>query len=256
MLGVKERPVISDIIFDGEKSISEEELRAALSSVKISEGQIFNDITFNSAVKELKNQYLNKGYYSILIESSIEELDRNRVQINFKIQEGKITKISKINILGIKSQNPKKILKLLKLKATNFWSWYTKSDRYSKIILESDIEKIKDFYLQRGYVDVKINSTQVLISEDKNNIEISINLTEGDLFKFGNYIISKQNIINNESLNKSVKFYKGQFFSRKKLLESVVKMEKFFKDLGTWMPKLFLYLTLTELIILLILNLK
>ena len=81
--------------------------------------------------------------------------------------------------------------------------------------MESDIEKIKDFYLQRGYVDVKINSTQVFISEDKNNIEISINLTEGDLFKFGNYIISKQNIVDNESLNKSVKFYKGQFFSRK-----------------------------------------
>ena len=189
---VKERPVISGIIFDGEKSFSEEELNVALSSVKISEGQIFNDITFNSAVKELKNQYLNKGYYSIVIEHSIEELDRNRVQINFKIQEGKITKISKINILGVKTQNPKKILKILKLKATNFWSWYTKSDRYSKIILESDLEKIKDFYLQRGYVDVKINSTQVLISEDKNNIEISINLSEGDLFKFGNYLISEQ----------------------------------------------------------------
>jgi len=229
---VKERPVIAGITFDGQKSFSEEELNLALSSVKISEGQIFNDITFNSAVKELKNQYLNKGYYSIAIESSIEELDRNRVQINFQIQEGMITKISKINILGVKSQNSKKILKILKLKATNFWSWYTKSDRYSKIILESDIEKIKDFYLQRGYVDVKINSTQVLISEDKNNIEISINLTEGGLFKFGNYLISKQNIVSNESLDKSVKFYKGQFFSRKKLLESVAKMEKFFKDLG------------------------
>ena len=212
---VKERPVISDIIFDGEKSISEEELNAALSSVKISEGQIFNDILFNSALKELKNQYLNKGYYSIVIEHTIEELDRNRVQINFKIQEGKITKISKINILGIKTQNPRKILKLLKLKATNFWSWYTKSDRYSKIILESDIEKIKDFYLQRGYVDVKINSTQVLISENKNDIEISINLTEGDLFRFGNYMISEQNIVKNDSLEKSVMFYKGQFFSRK-----------------------------------------
>ena len=229
---VKERPVISGIIFDGEKSFSEEELNAALSSVKISEGQIFNDITFNSAVKELKNQYLNKGYYSIVIEHSIEELDRNRVQINFYIQEGEITKISKINLLGVKTQNPKKILKILKLKATNFWSWYTKSDRYSKIILESDLEKIKDFYLQRGYVDVKINSTQVLISEDKNNIEISINLSEGDLFKFGNYLISEQQIVNNEALEKNVKFYKGQFFSRKKLLDSISKMEKIFKDLG------------------------
>ena len=114
---VKERPVISSINFDGEKSISEEELNAALSSVKISEGQIFNDITFNSAVKELKNQYLNKGFYSIVIEHTIEELDRNRVQINFKIQEGKITKISKINILGIKTQNPRKILKSLKSKS-------------------------------------------------------------------------------------------------------------------------------------------
>lgn len=129
---VRERPVISSINFDGEKSISEAELNAALSSVKISEGQIFNDITFNSAVKELKNQYLNKGFYSIVIDHTIEELDRNRVQINFKIQEGKITKISKINILGIKTQNPRKILNLLNLKATNFWSWYTKSDRYSK----------------------------------------------------------------------------------------------------------------------------
>ena len=183
-------------------------------------------------LKELKNQYLNKGYYSIVIEHTIEELDRNRVQINFKIQEGKITKISKINILGIKTQNPRKILNLLNLKATNFWSWYTKSDRYSKIILESDIEKIKDFYLQRGYVDVKINSTQVLISENKNDIEISINLTEGDLFRFGNYLISEQNIVKNDSLEKSVMFYKGQFFSRKKLLDSVDKMVKFFKDLG------------------------
>ena len=105
---VKERPVISSINFDGEKSISEEELNAALSSVKISEGQIFNDITFNSAVKELKNQYLNKGFYSIVIEHTIEELDRNRVQINFKIQEGKITKIRKLISLELKHKIPER----------------------------------------------------------------------------------------------------------------------------------------------------
>ena len=111
-------------------------------------------------------------------------------QINFKIQEGEITKINKINLLGVKTQNPRKILKILKLKATNFCLG-TQNDRYSKNNFRSDLEKIKDFYLQRGYVDVKINSTQVLISEDKNNIEISINLSEGDLFKFGNYLISE-----------------------------------------------------------------
>ena len=77
---------------------------------------------------------------------------------------------------------------------------------------------------------MKINSTQVLISEDKNNIEISINLSEGDLFKFGNYLISEQQIVKDEALEKNVKFYKGQFFSRKKLLDSISKMEKIFKD--------------------------
>lgn len=176
---VRERPAITSLNFTGAKAINSDMLLNALRSVGISEGRPYDRALADQAEQEIKRQYLSSGYYSATVDVIATPIENNRVSISFIITEGDIAKINEIRIIGNNDYSNSRLLGEMSLSEGNWLSWYTRSNRYSREKLNADLEKIRSFYLNRGYLDFSINSTQVEITPDKKHIAIIIDITEG-----------------------------------------------------------------------------
>ncbi|MGL4667903.1 MAG: POTRA domain-containing protein, partial [Saezia sp.] len=161
VIAVQERPVISSLTFSGAKAFSNEILIGALRGVGISEGRPFDKALADQAEQELKRQYLSQGYYSAEVEITTTPIDNNRVNVAFSIKEGDIAKIAEIRIIGNQDFSDSRLKKELAISSGNWLSWYTKNNRYSRERLNADLEKLRSFYLNKGYLDFHFNSTQV-----------------------------------------------------------------------------------------------
>lgn len=179
VITVQERPAISSLTFAGAKAFSNDVLLAALRSVGLSEGRPFDKALADQAEQELKRQYLSLGYYSTEVEITTTPIENNRVNVAFSITEGDIAKINEIRIIGNQDFSTSRLKKEMSISSGTWLSWYTKNNRYSREKLNADLEKIRSFYLNRGYLDFHFNSTQVDITPDKKKIAIIIDLTEG-----------------------------------------------------------------------------
>lgn len=179
IIKVQERPAISSLTFSGAKAFNNEVLIAALRNVGISEGRPFDKALADQAEQELKRQYLSLGYYSAEVEITTTPIENNRVNVAFAITEGDIAKINEIRIIGNQDFSASRLKREMSISAGTWLSWYTKNNRYSREKLNADLEKIRSFYLNRGYLDFHFNSTQVDITPDKKKIAIIIDLTEG-----------------------------------------------------------------------------
>jgi len=176
---VEERPVISRVEFVGTREFDKEALTKALKDVGVGEGQPFDRALADRAEQELKRQYLTRSLYGVEVVTTITPAERNRVNVTFTVTEGDVTKIKNIRITGNQAFDEGTLLSQMDLSKGNWLSWYTKSDQYSRTKLNADLETLKSYYLNRGYLEFRIDSTQVSISPDKQDIAIIINVVEG-----------------------------------------------------------------------------
>jgi outer membrane protein insertion porin family len=217
---VEERPAIAAIDFVGLKAFDKEQLKKGLRDVGLAESRIFDRALVERAEQELKRQYLSQGHYAVQITTTVTPLERNRVGINFSIEEGEIAKIKQINIIGANAFAEKDLLGLFVLQPPGWLSWYTKNDQYSKQKLSGDLETLRSYYLDRGYLEFNVESTQVSISRDKQDIYITINVTEGEKYSVSSVKLAGQMLVPEEDLIRLVKIKPGETYSREKLSES------------------------------------
>jgi len=217
---VQERPAIGQIDVTGAKEFGKDQLKAGLKEVGIAESRIFDRAMLDRAEQELKRQYLSRGKYGVEIKTTVTPLERNRVAILFDISEGEVAKIRQINIIGAQAYREKDLIDLMALSTPNWLSWYTKNDQYSKQKLAGDLEAIRSFYLNRGYLDFNIESTQVQISPDKKDIYITINISEGARYTVSDIKVAGELLIPEDELRKLVQIRSGEVFSREKITET------------------------------------
>jgi outer membrane protein insertion porin family len=195
---VEERPSVAEVDFVGIKEFDKDVLRKALRESGLYEGQPFDRALADKAEQELKRQYINRSLYGAQVLTTVTPIERNRVNLTFTVTEGQVAKIKEMRIVGAQAFKESELLDLFDLDSGGWLSWYTKSDRYSRLKLNADLEKLRSHYLARGYVDFRIDSTQVAISPDKQQISVTINITEGQRFVVsgvrleGNYLGREQ----------------------------------------------------------------
>ena len=217
---VEERSAIAAIDFVGLKAFDKDQLRKGLREVGLAESRIFDKALVERAEQELKRQYLSRGYYAVQITTTVTPLERNRVGINFAIDEGEIATIKQINIVGASVFREKDLLKLLVLQTPSWLSWYTKNDQYSKQKLTGDLETLRSYYMDRGYLEFAVDSTQVSISPDKQDIYITINISEGERYQVSSVKLAGDLLQLDDELVKLVKIKPGETYSQEKLTES------------------------------------
>ena len=176
---VEERPTIADVEFSGTKEFDADTLKKAMRDVGLTEGRPFDKALADRAEQELKRQYINKSMYGANVVTTVTPIERNRVNLTFSVVEGEPAKIKDIRIVGSKAFSEGKLKDQFDQDTGGWLSWYTKSDRYSRAKLNADLETLRSYYLSRGYLEFRIDSTQVAISPDKQDITITVNVMEG-----------------------------------------------------------------------------
>ena len=217
VITVKERPAINSVKLVGNKDIKSEELEKGLKNVGIAEGETYNPVNLDRVTQELNRQYNNRGKYNAQVVPEVADLDRNRVDITLKITEGKATKIRDINLVGNEKFTDAELRESWESGTSNWLSWYRRDDQYSREKLSGDLEKLSNFYLDRGYADFNIESTQVAISPDRKDIFLAANMKEGEIYKVSSVSISGDTILPVEELNKLLLVKEGDTFSRARL---------------------------------------
>jgi outer membrane protein insertion porin family len=217
---VEERPAVAQIDISGSKEFEQSKLKEALRQIGLAESRIFDRALLERAEQELKSQYISRGKYGVEITTTVTPLERNRVAISFTIVEGKVAKIRQIHFVGNEIFSDRKLASEFVLRTPGLMTWYSKNDQYSKPKLQADLESLRSFYLNQGYLEFSIESTQVSISPDKQDIFITINLTEGKKFTVTEIKLAGDLVVPEAELRNLVKLGKGDVFSREKLTET------------------------------------
>jgi len=225
LITVQERPSIADIQFSGNKAFQSDKLKEGMKGIGLAEGQIYDKSKLEFAEQEIKKQYLAQGKYTATVKTSASPLERNRVAIRFDIEEGIVSRIKEINVVGNQLYTKSDVTSEFELKTTNWLSWWYKDDQYSKQKLTSDLEKLKSFYMNRGYLEFSIDSTQVSITPDKEDVYITINISEGPKYKVSDVKLAGdlQQVPEGE-LQNLIKIKKDDIFNREKITESTKGM--------------------------------
>ncbi len=217
---VRERPSIASIELHGIKDFPAQQLKDNMKYAGLAEARIFDKGALEKATQELKRQYVARGKYGVSVNTTVTELERNRVAIAFNVVEGEVSKIKQINLVGNQAYPEEELLDLMKLSTPDWMSWFSKNDQYSKQKLSADMEALRSFYMDNGYLEFKIDSTQVSITPDKKDIYITINFNEGE-----KYTVSKVDVLGNTIVPKSeieqlIRVKPGDTFSRNALTET------------------------------------
>ena len=210
-----ERPSIESFEITGNKDIKTEDLQKSLRGVGLAAGKTFDRSVLEDVTGYLTDQYFSRGKYSVRIQAKVEEESGNRVRIKIEIKEGKRAKVREINIVGMTKFRQQDILETLTLKTPNWLSWYKQDDRYSRESLQGDIEKVRDYYMERGYANFNVESTQVSVAPEKEDIFVTINVDEGDVFKLGAIKLAGTFVVPRQELERLLLVSPGQVFNRK-----------------------------------------
>nr|WP_225973487.1 outer membrane protein assembly factor BamA [Polynucleobacter paneuropaeus] len=217
---VEERPTISRIEFTGMKEFDQEIVRKSLKSVGVAEARFYDKALIDKAEQELKRQYVSKGMYAAEVVATVTPVERNQVAIYFNIDEGPVAKIQEINFIGNKVFSESTLTGLMQLRTGGWLSWYTKDNLYSKQKLTADLETIRSYYLNRGYLEFVIDSTQVSITPDKKSIYLTISIKEGQKFTVQKVSLAGELLGKEAELMQLVQLKAGDTFSSAKLTES------------------------------------
>ena len=224
VVSVQERPAIASIEIEGAKEFTKDNLKDGLKQAGIQESKIYDKSVLDRADKELRRQYTGRGFYSVQVKTTVTPLERNRVALRFDIEEGAVTKIADINIIGAKDFSEKTLLREMKLTTPGWFTWFTKDDQYSKQQLTADIEALRSYYLNRGYLEFNIESTQVSITPDREKIYITIAITEGPVYKLGEIKLAGELIAPEPELRALMRLNPGDTFSRERIISATKKV--------------------------------
>ena len=214
---VVERPSISEIKIEGNKAIKTEDLKKGLKQAGLADGEIFQQATLEAIRMELERQYVAQGRYGASIKANVEPQPRNRVAITIDIKEGKVSTIQHVNIVGNKVFNSEELMDLFELKPSGWLSFYSNDDKYSREKLSGDLERLRSWYLDRGYINFNINSTQVSITPDKESVYITVNVDEGQKYSVKNVKLAGDLVVPEEQVKALLLVKDGQTFSRKRI---------------------------------------
>lgn len=217
---VDERPSIASIDISGNKDIETEQLLEGLKRVGLAEGRTFNRSLLEKVEQELRRQYFNQGKYAVKLDTTVTPLERNRVAIKLDISEGRVAKIRQINVVGNEVFDDETLLDEFQLTTPTTFSFYTNNDQYSKQKLAADLETLRAFYLDRGYLNFDITSTQVSISPDKKYVYITVNVREGEQYKVKDVKLAGNLVLPASELEKLVKVVPGSVYSRTLIADS------------------------------------
>jgi outer membrane protein insertion porin family len=217
---VVERPSIAKFEIKGNKDIKTEDLQKSLRNVGLAQGKTFDRSVLDEVKQYLTDQYFSRGKYAVRVDTKITELPGNKVDILVDIKEGKRAKIEVINLVGNTTFKDSDVLGTLELKTPNWLSWYKQDDRYSRESLQGDLEKLRSYYMDRGYANFQIESTQVTIAPEKDNMYITVNVNEGDVFKVSEVKLAGTMVVPEDQLKRLLLIHPGDIFSRKAVTNS------------------------------------
>ncbi len=232
IIHVVERSVITKLNINGNKEIKSEDLLKVLKENGVAEGRVYDQSIFSSIQHSLESQYYNLGRYNAKVHTKINRLKDNRVEVNIDIFEGQVAKIKAIHFVGNKLYPSKTLLKNFQLTTTKIWSFISHNDRYAADKLAADLETVRSYYMDRGYLEFKITSTQVTITPDKRDVFITINVQEGALYRLKGYSLSGKLEGHEAQLRKLALLELGKPFSRRDLIDTQKRMMDFFSDKG------------------------
>ncbi len=217
---VQERPSIESFTIDGNKDIKTEDLQKSLRNVGLATGKTFDRSVLEDVTGYLTDQYFGRGKYAVKVDVKVDDVPGNKVKIAIKIKEGKRARIRQINIVGNAAFTDEEIREAFELKTPNWLSWYKQDDRYSKETLTGDIEKLRSFYMDRGYANFQVDSTQVSIAPAKDDIFITMNVSEGEVYKVAEVKIAGNLPVAEAELRNFLLVQKGQTFNRKLMTQT------------------------------------
>ena len=229
---VEERPTISDVNFVGAKEFDKDVLKKALREIGLAEGQPFDKALADRAEQEIKRQYINRSMYGAEMLITVTPIERNRVNLSFNVTEGETAKIKDIKIVGNKAFSESTIRGLFDLDTGGWMSWYTKANRYSRAKLNGDIESMRSYYLTRGYLEFKVDSTQVAISPDKQDVSITINVTEGERFIVSGVKLEGNFLGKEDEFKSLVTIKPGQAYNADTVTETTKAFSDYFGTFG------------------------
>ncbi len=221
---VEERPAIASIKIQGNDDIETEPLLDSLADIGLAEGRVFNRSLLEKVEQELERQYFSRGKYGVKIKTTVTPLERNRVGILINVSEGVVARIKQINIVGNSVFDDDTLLDQFEQRTGGWLSFYTKDDQYSRQKLAADLEKLRSYYQDRGYIKFNVDSTQVSITPDKKDIYITINITEGEQYHVSDIKLSGELVVPPEELFPAFRINAGDVFSRKKVTSTVSRL--------------------------------
>ena len=214
---VQERPSIARVEFEGNEDIRDEDLREALRGAGMAEGQVFNRARLSEIERELRQQYFAQGKYDVSVESTVSPLERNRVAIRIDIDEGAVAEIREIHLTGNEAFSDRELRGVLEQRAKRWWAPWSQRHRYSRDMLANDLESLRSYYLDRGYLNFSISSTQVSISPDREDVHIAINVSEGERYEIGQVELRGSLVVDPEELRELIDLETGETYSRSRV---------------------------------------
>ena len=223
---LEERPAIASVEFTGIKEFDKAQLTKSLKELGLGESRILDRSLVDRAEQELKRQYLTRGLYGVKITTTVTPIERNRVNVTFAVDEGEVARIKQINIVGNKAFSEKELRDQIKLSTSGWFTWYSKADQYSKQKLAGDIETLRSFYLNRGYLEMQVDSTQVSITPDKKDIYITVNVNEGAKFTIADIKLEGEMLGREKEFESLISLKPGDAYSGEKMTESTRKISE------------------------------
>ena len=214
---IVERPAVATIETSGIKAFDKDAVEKSLRDVGLAEGRIFDQAVLERADQELRRQYLARGYYGVSVKTTVTPLERNRVRITISVDEGRASSISAIRFVGNKTFDNDELADLMQLGVPNWFSWYTKRDLYSREKLAADLESIRSFYMNQGYLDFKIDSVQVSIAPNKSDVYVTINMTEGEKYSVNDVRLTGDLLGLDSELQALITLEKGEMYNAEKV---------------------------------------
>ena len=217
IVNVVELPTITQLEIKGNQAIASEALKDGLKQSGLAEGLVFKRSTLERISLELERQYVAQGRYDASIETEVTALPRNRVGLVINVDEGTVASIQHVNIIGNSAFSDDELLSTFQLQTSNFWSWYASDDKYAREKLSGDLETLRSYYLNRGYIRFNIESTQVSVSPNKKGVYITINVSEGDVYTIRDIKLAGNLVLPEEELERFYMLRKDEDFSRQKV---------------------------------------
>ena len=229
---VQERPTIADVEFAGSREFDKEALKRSMRDVGLSDGRPFDKALADRAEQELKRQYLNKSFYAVDVVTTVTPIERNRVNLTFTVIEGAPARIKEMRIVGNKAFSESTLTGLFEQDTGGWLSWYTKSDRYARSKLNADLETLRSYYLQRGYLEFRIDSTQVAMSPDKESISVAVNVTEGERYVVSGVQLEGNYLDREDEFKSLVKIVPGEPYNADQVAETTKAFSDHFSNFG------------------------